>query len=107
MLTPKYLACAVVALLAIAACGSSSNDDPTKRNLAFGPVSGVQSNGVYSWLGVPYGKAARWQAPTDPDPWTTTKKLDQPAPPCAQVGNFYGPPPAGQDISHLADAFWK
>lgn len=97
---------AIVALSALANTAFGSGDS-TIRKTALGQVSGVQSNGVYAWLGVPYGKAGRWEAPTDPAPWTGTKALNQPAPPCAQVGNFYGPPPAGQDISHLAEAFWK
>jgi para-nitrobenzyl esterase len=96
------VACA--ALLAATGCGGSN---PTFRSTAFGDVSGTQLGGTYAWLGVPYGKAGRWQAPVDPDRWSGTKALVQLAVPCAQVGNFYGPPPAGQDISHLADAMWK
>jgi para-nitrobenzyl esterase len=106
MTSMRLIVVAMVALSGLAIRGFGSGD-PTYRKVSLGQISGVQSNGVYAWLGVPYGKARRWEAPSDPAPWTGTRMLNHPAPPCAQVGNFYGPPPKGQDISHLAEAFWK
>ena len=97
---------AIVVLSAFAIIGNGSGD-PTIRKTSLGQVSGIQSSGVFAWLGVPYGKAGRWEAPTNPAPWTGIKALNHPAPPCAQVGSFYGPPPSGLDISHLSEALWK
>ncbi|MBR4740210.1 MAG: carboxylesterase/lipase family protein [Bacteroidales bacterium] len=34
-----------------------------------GPVAGYIDNGVFIYKGIPYGKAERFMAPTDPDPW--------------------------------------
>lgn len=34
-----------------------------------GPVAGYIDNGVYIYKGIPYAKADRFMAPTDPDPW--------------------------------------
>ena len=35
-----------------------------------GKVRGFQSNGVYTYMGIPYGKAARFEAAQKPEPWT-------------------------------------
>ena len=34
-----------------------------------GPVAGYIDNGVYIYKGIPYAKAERFMAPTDPEPW--------------------------------------
>ena len=34
-----------------------------------GPVAGYIDDGVYIYKGIPYGKAERFMAPTDPEPW--------------------------------------
>ena len=34
-----------------------------------GPVAGYVEDGVYIYKGIPYGEAARFMPPTDPQPW--------------------------------------
>ncbi|MBE6222499.1 MAG: carboxylesterase/lipase family protein [Bacteroidales bacterium] len=34
-----------------------------------GPVAGYVEDGVYIYKGIPYGEAARFMPPTDPEPW--------------------------------------
>lgn len=44
------------------------------RETTHGKVQGfIEENGSYAWLGIPYAKAERWAAPTDPDAWTQTR----------------------------------
>jgi len=38
-------------------------------NTHSGPVCGYIDDGVYIYKGIPYGKAERFMAPTDPEPW--------------------------------------
>lgn len=39
----------------------------------FGRIEGKKTKRAYFWLGVPYGTAERWQAPTDPEYWSKIK----------------------------------
>lgn len=39
----------------------------------YGRIKGKKTSKAYVWLGVPYGKTKRWQAPKAPDKWTKTK----------------------------------
>ena len=63
---------------------SEKSNEVTIRETEFGKVQGVSEDGVYKWLGVPYGGDTsgenRWQAPTDPEEWAgildTTKPGD-------------------------------
>lgn len=42
-------------------------------NTGSGKVRGYQSNGVYTYLGIPYGQAKRFEAPQKPNPWENTR----------------------------------
>lgn len=40
---------------------------------AYGRIRGKKTKKAYVWLGVPYGKTERWQAPHAPNKWTKIK----------------------------------
>lgn len=61
---------------------SKKSNEGTIRETEFGKVEGVSEDGVYKWLGVPYGGDTsgenRWQAPTDPEEWSDILDATQP-----------------------------
>lgn len=81
--------------LLLGAC--SSSDDPLSRKTHLGEVLGAQDNtaGTYSWKGIPYAKppvgALRWQAPQEPDAWTTARTTTSFGNACSQYGRIFGP----------------
>ena len=73
-----------------------------------GPVQGLNNNGVYEYLGIPYAQppvgALRWQPPQPHAPWTQTLNATQFGPTCAQIttlGVFAGPANANEDCLYL------
>lgn len=52
---------------------SASTEDPRIVTTQYGKIEGKKTSNAYMWLGVPYGKTERWQAPTAPDPWSHTR----------------------------------
>ncbi|NJB85050.1 para-nitrobenzyl esterase [Lewinella marina] len=38
-----------------------------------GPVRGYLSDGIYTYKGIPYAQAGRFEAPRKPEPWTTVR----------------------------------
>lgn len=54
-----------------------------------GPVQGLDNNGVYEYLGIPYAQppvgALRWQPPQPYPSWTQTLKATHFGPTCAQI----------------------
>lgn len=48
---------------------------------SFGPVKGFETNGMECFLGIPYGKAERFQPPKPCDPWEEEKD-------CTHFGKF-------------------
>lgn len=61
---------------------SENSSEATIRETEFGKVQGVREDGVYKWLGVPYGGDTsgenRWQAPTDPEEWSDILDTTEP-----------------------------
>ncbi len=49
-------------------CIETSAKASTVQTIA-GPVAGYVEDGVYIYKGIPYGEAARFMPPTDPQPW--------------------------------------
>ena len=49
-------------------CIETSAKASTVQTVA-GPVAGYVEDGVYIYKGIPYGEAARFMPPTDPQPW--------------------------------------
>ena len=49
-------------------CIETSAKASTVQTVA-GPVAGYVEDGVYIYKGIPYGEAARFMPPTDPEPW--------------------------------------
>lgn len=47
--------------------------DPKVVTTAHGKVRGKKTGAAYVWLGVPYGRTKRWQAPNAPKAWNTVK----------------------------------
>lgn len=47
--------------------------DPKVVTTAYGKIRGKKTSTCYSWLGVPYGRTKRWQAPKAPKAWKTVK----------------------------------
>ena len=82
--------------LLLAACGGS-DDDPLVRKTHLGEVKGAEDTaaGTYAWKGIPFAKppvgALRWQAPQEPEAWTTTRATTSFGNACAQYGRVYGP----------------
>lgn len=81
--------------LLLAACGGSSHD-PLVRATHLGEVRGAQdAAGTYSWKGIPYAApptgTLRWQAPQEPQAWTTVRTTTSFGNACAQYGRIYGP----------------
>lgn len=84
-----------IALL-LAACGGS-NDDPLLRTTHLGEVRGAEdaAAGTFSWKGIPYAApptgALRWQAPQEPQAWSSARTTTSFGNACAQYGRIYGP----------------
>lgn len=86
---------------ALAACGGDDDNPPTTTStfedtpgapvvtLAAGKVQGSGTD-ILAFRGIPYAKppvgALRWTAPTDADPWTTTRTATAFGPQCIQSG---------------------
>ena len=51
---------------------------------ASGPVAGYIEDGVYTYKGIPYAKAERFQPAVDPDPWTDVRSSRAYGPTCPQ-----------------------
>ncbi|MFL2095534.1 carboxylesterase family protein [Marinilactibacillus psychrotolerans] len=64
--------------------------DGTIRETEFGQVQGVNENGVYKWMGIPYGGDTsgenRWKAPTDPESWSDIRDATEPGDSALQLG---------------------
>jgi para-nitrobenzyl esterase len=96
MMWPLALAVPLV-LVACGGGGGSSSTDTLTRSTTLGAVTGAQDpqTATISWKGIPYAKppvgALRWQAPQDPEAWTTAKQTTQFGNACAQYGRIYGP----------------
>lgn len=71
----------------------------------FGPVAGVDADGVTSYLGIPYAAAPigalRWQPPTDPACWSETLQATAFGPICAQLESEAGPVIGDEDCLSL------
>ncbi len=52
--------------------------------LAQGKIAGYKADGVYIYKGVPYAKAARFEAPQDPDAWQGVRSCRAYGPTCPQ-----------------------
>lgn len=77
-------------------------------NAPAGPVQGLNNNGVYEYLGIPYAQppvgALRWQPPQPYPRWTQTLNATQFGPTCAQIttlGVFAGPANNNEDCLYL------
>jgi len=55
-------------------------------NTRFGKVRGYINNGVYTFKGIPYGKAERFRQATDPDSWEGVRNSMAYGPVCPQRG---------------------
>ena len=82
--------------LVLAACGGSGGD-PLLRKTHLGEVRGAEdgASATYSWKGIPYAApptgALRWQAPQEPQAWSTARTATAFGNACAQYGRIYGP----------------
>ena len=82
------------AALALCACGQPASRNrlvklETSAALSTaqtqsGPVAGYIEDGVYTYKGIPYAKAARFMPPEDPDPWTDVRPSRAHGPTCPQ-----------------------
>lgn len=91
-----YRAALLCIPLALAACGGSDGD-PLLRATHLGEVRGAEdaAAGAYAWKGIPFAApptgALRWQAPQEPQAWTTARSTTSFGNACAQYGRIYGP----------------
>ena len=95
------------ALLLLAACGQparrsnvqcapalETSAKASTITIQSGPICGYVDDGVYIYKGIPYGQAARFMPPTDPEPWKELR-------PCRS----YGPvAPHGERMGWRDDA---
>ena len=72
----KRLALLAAALLMVSACGSRYpehsvivNSDDALVKTAAGTVCGYIEDGIYTFKGIDYAQARRFEAPQDPEPW--------------------------------------
>ena len=72
----KRLAFLAAALLMVSACGSRYpehsvivNSDDALVKTAAGTVCGYIEDGIYTFKGIDYAQARRFEAPQDPEPW--------------------------------------
>lgn len=85
--------------LMLAACGGSgdSSRESLLRQTHLGEVRGAEDTtaGTYSWKGIPFAApptgTLRWQAPQEPQAWTSARSTTTFGNACAQYGRIYGP----------------
>jgi para-nitrobenzyl esterase len=72
----KRILLAVTAVLVLSACGNRYPDHSVIVNskdalvqTVYGTVCGYIEDGIYTFKGIDYAKADRFEAPQDPDPW--------------------------------------
>ena len=84
----------------LAGCGGGGGNiepDPLLVKTHLGDVLGAENTtaGTYSWKGIPVAAAPtgtlRWQAPQEPQAWTTAKVTTSFGNACSQYGRIYGP----------------
>jgi para-nitrobenzyl esterase len=69
----------------ITACSSSTKTHEPVAKTTYGIVKGSYQDTVYSFKGIPYGKAERFQSPQDPDAWSDTLVCDKFGPVAKQI----------------------
>ena len=91
---------AIASALLLAACGGSTQPEPTHRQTQFGKVAGIHqgaTTGTYAWLGIPFAQppvgANRWMPPVDPTPWSDIRTAQAFGHSCAQGGRYFSPAP--------------
>jgi para-nitrobenzyl esterase len=78
---------------------SVASDDAVRRATRYGDVIGTRDEATSSlqWLGIPYAKpptgALRWQAPVEPDAWSSPRQAKAFGPSCSQGGRMFSPSP--------------
>lgn len=97
MLASLFLAC------------SCAQGQGTVVSLASGKAQGVYADGIYSFKGIPYAKAARFMPPQQPDAWDTVRMFNAyghicPQAPISQGNDFIAmreAPAEGEDCLNL------
>jgi para-nitrobenzyl esterase len=83
---------------AVAAQAPPSCTSGTTAQTSDGPVCGLTSNSITSYLDIPYAAPPvgdlRWEPPRQPAPWSTVLQATTPAPECSSPGFPAGSPPA-------------
>lgn len=59
-------------------------EDSFAIDTQYGRVRGFDKNGMRTWLGIPYARAARFEAPQAAEPWSGVRDAVSPAPMCPQ-----------------------
>lgn len=66
----------------------------TEVRTIYGPITGVEKDGVRAYLGIPYAAppvgALRWKAPEKPAPWSAARACTEFGPACPQNVGGYG-----------------
>ena len=75
----------LLAILFSTACSSNTNSNEPVVKTTHGNVKGVYKDTIYSFKGIPYGKAERFQSPEDPDQWNDTLICDNFGPVAKQI----------------------
>ena len=75
----KRVCLALLGLVLMGSCAEKRAEEGVVET-TFGKVSGNINEGIYEFLGIPYGECERFQAPHDPTPWDTVRICTKPGP---------------------------
>lgn len=78
----------LLAALALGACSPAQQAKAPLVKTAYGLVSGSVEDGIYSFKGIPYAKAARFMPPQAPDAWQGVREHTQFGPIAMQVNSW-------------------
>ena len=93
-----------IGALATNGAADVENDTSLVRETTNGPVQGfVADTGALEWLGIPYGSVERWQAPTDPEPWTDVRECFSSGPMAIQFATSWGPNGSTVSLQGVSD----
>ena len=96
-MTPRLLTVILCLSMVVSACSGGCHSRAERKAVTLetsaklttvstqsGPVAGYIEDGVYTYKGIPYAKAERFMAPTDPEPWTDVRPSRAYGPTCPQ-----------------------
>ena len=98
--TNFFLVCVMAAAFCFTGCNpkTDSNQVPVVKTTS-GAISGIIDDGIFTFRGIPYAKAARFMPPQDPDAWEGILECNDFGPVARQIVPWY--PDSVQDENTL------